>query len=153
MSCSQTGLTPGDDQSSLDQTGEFARTSFDGCWDWYESSVQTYRVIIADGEIASLTPAGRSTMSLSGSDGNCLISPQDGLVALTYAAPAAAGESRRITTFRFDLRDAQNSSMPDSMSTGMIRGRKTVEDTDPDDILPLPPSAEQDGYLMLCDSN
>ncbi len=153
MSCSTDSSVPDDSQSSLEQTGDFARTSFDGCWDWYEKDEHTYKIIIANGAIASLTPAGRSTMSLSSADGNCLVSPHDGLVALSYAVPAESGETRRITTFRFDLRNTRTTSMTDSLAMGVIRGRKTVEESDPEDILLLPPTDEQDGFLVMCDSN
>ena len=43
--------------------------------------------------------------------------------------------------------------MADALAMGVIRGRKTVEDSDPEDILMLPPVEEQDGYLVMCDSN
>ncbi len=153
MSCSTDGFVLDDSQSSLEQTGDFARTSFDGCWDWYENGEPTHKIIISNGKIASLTPAGRTTMSLSDADGNCVISPHDGLVALSYALPSKPGETQRITTFRFDLRNTRIASMTDSLARGVIRGRKTVEDNDPEDILLLPPVEEQDGYLVMCDSN
>ncbi len=153
MSCSTDGFVPDDNQSSLEQTGDFARSSFDGCWDWYEKDEHTHKIIIANGEIASLTAAGRTTMSLSDADGNCVVSPHDGLVALSYALPSSPGESQRMMTFRFDLRDARTASMTDSLAMGVIRGLKTVEDNDPEDILLLPPVEEQDGYLVMCDSN
>ena len=153
MSCGTGVFVPGDSQSSFEQTGDFAQTSFDGCWDWYEQDEQTLEIIIANGAIVSLAPTGRTTLSLSGADGNCLISPQDGLVALTYVMPTQPGETQRITTFRFDLRDTRAASMTDSLARGVIRGRKSVEDSDLDDILPLPPIEEQDGYLVMCDSN
>ncbi len=153
MSCSTDGFALDDSQSSPEQTGDFARTSFDGCWDWYEQGEHTHKIIIANGKIASLTPAGRTTMSLSDADGNCVVSPHDGLVALSYALPSKPGETRQITTFRFDLRNTRTASMTDSLARGVIRGRKTVEDNDPEDILLLPPTDEQDGYLVMCDSN
>lgn len=153
LSCSTDGFVLDDSQSSLEQTGDFARTSFDGCWDWYENDEHTHKIIIANGEIASLTPAGRATMSLSSADGNCVVSPLDGLVALSYVLPSEPGQMQRITTFRFDLRDTRTASMTDSLARGVIRGRKTVEDNDPEDILMLPPIDEQDGFLVMCDSN
>ncbi len=153
LSCSTDGFVLDDSQSSLEESGDFARTSFDGCWDWYEKDEHTHKIIIANGEIASLTPAGRSTMNLSSTDGNCVVSPQDGLVALSYVLPSEPGEMQRITTFRFDLRDTRTASMTDSLARGVIRGRKTVEDNDPEDILLLPPVDEQDGFLVMCDSN
>ena len=153
MSCSTDGVVLDDSQSSLEESGDFARTSFDGCWDWYEKDEHTHKIIILNGEIASLTPAGRTTLSLSGADGNGVVSPHDGLVALSYTLPSEPGEMQRITTFRFDLRDTRTASMTDSLAVGVIRGRKTVEDNDPEDILLLPPVDEQDGYLVMCDSN
>ncbi len=152
-SCSTDGLPLDDSQSSLEESGDFARTSFDGCWDWYEKGEHTHKIIIANGQIASLTPPGRSTMNLSDTDGNCVVSPQDGLVALTYALPAKPGEMQRITTFRFDLRDTRAVSMTDSLARGVLRGRKTVEDSDPEDIMLLPPTDQQDGFLVMCDAN
>ncbi len=153
VSCSTDGLALDDNKSSPEETGDFARTSFDGCWDWYEKDEHTHKIIIANGEITSLTPAGRTTMSLSSADGNCVVSPHDGLVALSYVLPSEPGEMQRITTFRFDLRDTRTASMTDSLARGVIRGRKTVEDNDPEDILLLPPTDEQDGYLVMCASN
>ena len=153
ISCSTDGSVLDDSQSSLEQTGDFARTSFDGCWDWYEQDEHTHKIIISNGEIKSLTPAGRSTMSLSDADGNCVVSPHDGLVALSYTLPSKPGETQRITTFRFDLRGTRAASMADALAMGVIRGRKTVEDSDPEDILMLPPVEKQDGYLVMCDSN
>ena len=152
-SCSEGGFTLDDSKSSLEQTGDFARTSFDGCWDWYEKDEHTHKIIISNGEIASLTPTGRTTLSLSDADGNGSISPQDGLIALSYALPFEPGETQRITTFRFDLRNAGTTSMIDSLARGVIRGRKTVEDYDPEDIQLLPPTEEQDGFLVMCDAN
>lgn len=152
-SCSTDGVALDDSQSSLGQTGDFVRTSFDGCWDWYEKDEHTHKIIISNGETALLTPAGPTPLSLSGADGNCLISPQDGLIALCYALPFEPGETQRITTFRFDLRNAGTTSMTDSLARGVIRGRKTVEDYDPEDILLLPPTDEQDGFLVMCDTN
>lgn len=152
-SCGTDAFVLDDSQFFLEQSGDFAQTSFDGCWDWYEQDEQTLRIIIANGAIASLTPAGRTAMSLNAAEGNCLISSHEGLVALTYAMPTQPGETQRITTFRFDLRDTRAASMSDSLARGVIRGHKSVEDNDPDDILPLPPVEEQDGYLVLCDSN
>ena len=152
-SCSTDGVALDDSQSSLGQTGDFVRTSFDGCWDWYEKGEHTHKIIISNGEIASLTSAGRTTLSLSATDGNCLISPQDGLIALSYALPFEPGKTQRITTFRFDLRNTATASMTDSLARGVIRGRKTIEDYDPEDILLLPPTDEQDGFLVMCDTN
>jgi len=90
---------------------------------------------------------------LSNADSNCVVSPHDGLVALSYVLPSEPGQMQRITTFRFDLRDTRKASMTDSLARGVIRGRKTVEDNDPEDILMLPPIDEQDGFLVMCDSN
>ncbi len=153
LSCGTDGFVLDDSQSPLEQTGDFARTSFDGCWDWYEKDEHTHKIIIANGEIASLTPSGRTAMSLSSADGNCVVSPQDGLVALSYVLPSEPGQMQRITTFRFDLRTTRKASMTDSLAVGVIRGRKTVEDYDPEDIQMLPPIDEQDGFLVMCDSN
>ena len=119
LSCGTDGFVLDDSQSSLEQTGNFSRTSFDGCWDWYEKDEHTYNIIISNGEIASLTPAGRTNMSLSGADRNCLISPLEGLVALAYAVPAKPGETQRITTFRFDLRNTWTAGQSPSYSTSM----------------------------------
>lgn len=153
LSCGTDALTNDEGRSSPGQTGDFARTSFDGCWDWYENDEHTHKIIISNGEIASLTPAGRTAMSLSNADGNCVVSPHDGLVALSYALPSESGETQRITTFRFDLRNTRAASMTDSLVRGVIRGRKTVEDNDPEDIFMLPPTDQQDGFLVMCDVN
>ncbi len=153
LSCSTDGLPIDEGQPSPGQTGVFANTSFDGCWDWYENDEHTHKIIISNGEIASLTPAGRSTMSLSDADGNCVVSPHDGLVALSYAVSSESGETQRITTFRFDLRNTRAASMTDSLVRGVIRGRKTVEDSDPEDIFMLPPTDQQDGFLVMCGAN
>ena len=46
MSCSTYGVVLDDSQSSLEQTDDFARTSFDGGWEWYERDEHPHKIII-----------------------------------------------------------------------------------------------------------
>lgn len=139
-------------QSPPDSNGTFSQASYDGCWTWYENGQRVHRLLIENGEIASLQPADTNARRINYKRSNLAVSPHDGLLALSYATKADSGDGMELTTFRFDLAASRGISMATSLEIGVIPGRKIVEFNDPDDIMMLPPKEIQDGQLVRCDT-
>ena len=134
------------------QGAEFSQASFDGCWQWFEDGEAVHDIIIEDGEIASLAPANARAQMSAHTTKNCTISPQDGLIALSYSDKEPAGGLEQFTTFRFDLSDSRTVSAHNALAMGVIPGEKVVDLSDPEDILMLPPTDVRQGQLVRCDS-
>ena len=149
-SASDGTIDPGEQPSDTNDT--FSKASYDGCWTWYENGQRVHRLLIENGEIASLQPAGTNARRINYQSSNFAVSPYDGLLALSYATKADSGEGMELTTFRFDLAASRGISMTTSLEIGVIPGRKIVEFNDPDDIMILPPKEIQDGQLVRCDT-
>lgn len=151
LSCGDPAQDSAENPIPSDPSDMFAQSSFDGCWDWYEDGEPVHNITITDGQIATLKSAGRTAQGTQDTDVNCTVSPYDGLVALSYGVPSAGGKVIEFTTFRFDLSDGRRVSMATSLAMGVVPGRKTVEISDPDDIMLLPPSDVREGQLVRCD--
>ena len=151
-SCSGSAGALDESQPPSDSDGTFSQASYDGCWTWYENGQRVHRLLIENGEIASLQPAGTNARRINYKSSNFAVSPHDGLLALSYATKADSGEGMELTTFRFDLAASRGISMTTSLEIGVIPGRKIVEFNDPDDIMILPPKEIQDGQLVRCDT-
>ena len=151
LSCGDPAQDSTENPIPSDPSDTFAQSSFDGCWDWYEDGEPVHNITIADGQIATLKSADRTAQDTQDMAANCTVSPYDGLVALSYGVPSADGKVIESTTFRFDLSDGRRVSMATSLAMGVVPGRKTVEISDPDDIMLLPPSEVREGQLVRCD--
>ena len=146
-SCSQDTGSP---DAAADHLPLFSRTSFDGCWNWYEGGKQAYSVAILNGEVLSFRPMSRHSTRNNDSTANCAIDAHDGLVVISSANRDPGDRWATVTTLRFDLSDTSGGSCLDGLRAGVIAGRRTVEHNDPDDHFLFPPHEHKRGLLVRC---
>ena len=92
----------------------FTKTSFDGCWNWYEEGKHLYKVTIAEGEVVSFQPRHRSATRTTESAATCAIDSVDGLIVISTTERAGNDRWRTVTTLRFDISDAPPQVVPES---------------------------------------
>ncbi len=150
-SCSEDVGSPNDPDAATDHLPRFTRTSFDGCWNWYEGGKHAYSVAIMGGEVRSFHSLSRHSTHNNDSTRNCTIDAHDGLIVISSTDRGLSDRWATVTTLRFDLSDAPGRSCLAGLRAGLIAGRRTVEHNDPDDHFLVPPHEHKRGWLARCE--
>lgn len=151
-SCSQDAADSDELNGAAAQGPLFTKTSFDGCWIWYEEGRRLCKITIARGEVVSFQPMNRPATHTTESAATCAIDSKDGLIAISRTERAGNDRWTTVTTLRFDLSDAPGKSCLQALALGVISGRRSVERTDPNDHFLFPPQYSQGGLLVRCSS-
>ena len=149
-SCSQDIAAPDEQNGAAPDVPLFTKTSFDGCWNWYEGGKHDYSIAIRDGEVLSFQPLNRHSTRTTESAATCTIDSQDGLLFISRSERAASDRWTTVTTLRFDLADMPGRSCLAGLRVGVIAGWRTVEHNDPDDHFLFPPHEHTRGLLVRC---
>lgn len=151
-SCSQDVAGPDEQNGAAAHVLPFTKTSFDGCWHWYEEGDHVFKVTIAGGEVASFQPLNRAPTRTTQSAATCAIDSQDGLIAISRTERADNDRWTTVTTLRFDLADMPGRSCRAGLRAGVIAGRRMVEHNDPNDHFLFPSQSSHLGFLVRCNS-
>lgn len=150
-SCSQHGAGSDEQNGAATHVPPFTKTSFDGCWNWYEQGKRVCKVAIARGQVASFQLLKRRSTPATQSTSTCAIDSQDGLITISGTQRAATDRWTTVTTLRFDLSDTPGRTCWAGLQAGVIAGLRTVEHNDPSDHFLFPPHEHERGLLIRCD--
>ncbi len=150
-SCSRDVAGPDEQNNAAAHVPLFTKTSFDGCWNWYEQGKHLYKVTIARGEVVSFQPLNRPAPRTTESAATCAIDSLDGLIVISSTERAGHDRWTTVTTLRFDIADAPGKSCLKALAIGAISGRRSIELNDPNDHFLFPPHEQTRGLLVRCE--
>ncbi len=150
-SCNQDVAGPDEQSGAAAHVPLFTKTSFDGCWNWYEEGKHLYKVTIAEGEVVSFQSRNRTATRTTESAATCAIDSLDGLIVISSTERGGNERWTTVTTLRFDISEAPRESCLKALASGAISGRRTIELNDPHDHFLFPPHEHTRGLLVRCD--